>query len=321
MKGILRGCQPGFRLWLAAVSCCAVASAALAAEEEHVILGKPLGGFPVKRIGYSCGYKAKVGCSIWVAYHLIQKAGLLAPGPEEYQPSAGLFPLTLFPHDNALGRSPECEKEVYSMVNIAASRGNDGMRKVWKETDDLIRGWARQYKEVWVITGPIFSAASPRTESGRAVVPDAFYKIVVRREGDGIKTVAFKIPQDFDGKPAHCLASIASIEKETDIEFLPALPADQRRAIKAVAPVMWNAPGGSTAGRPSRTAAPAGAAGPVRVEPAGEDQGAVPAAAGQVWVLTREGKYFRSDSKNYGKGDGTLMDEEAAASLGFRAAR
>lgn len=324
----------------AAVVLCFLASALSAAEAEHTILGKPVGGYPIDHTGYSCGYKAKMGCSAWVAYRLIPDflgkertlkgnpplfvdpaiaaSGLSTPSRDELSDSS-FFPLFFFTHDNALGRSPACEKEVYSLANVAAARVSETMPQVWKALDTATREWARDFKEVWVITGPVFSGQPERTASRKMAIPDAFYRIVTRKEGDSIKTIAFRIPQDASGSIGDYMTTIAEIEKETDLVFFPALSREKGKAVKIAKSVMWETTVAKAAPAAKGAVGAAKAAGKVNDATVDSGTGAQPAVAGdgKVWVLTEEQVYYRSRSKNYGKGNGMFMTEEEAGLLGF----
>lgn len=338
----------------AALVLCFLATSLYSAENEHVLFGKPVGGYSINHVGYSCGYRAKMGCSAWVSYHLkpeyfgqerliksapqlysdpaIISSGLNAPTPDDLRDSS-LTPLFFFSHDNALGRGKECEKEVYSLVNVGASRGTDTMPKVWRDLDAATRQWAQEFKEIWVITGPIFAAEPERTVSRKMAIPNEFYKIVARKDGDTIKAIAFRIPQDASGNINQFLASILDIEKQTDLEFFPALPRDQRKALKATTQPMWELTGakdGSAPGKSSDLAAKS-AKGSDKGLTKGPDKGgdtaapesgkSAPAAGGgdgKVWVLGDV--YYSSGAKQYGKGNGTFMGQEEAGLLGFKPA-
>ena len=68
--------------------------------------------------------------------------------------------------------------------------------KLWAELEALVRVWAQKFDEVWVIAGPVFGRSPKRTHTGRVAVPRAFYKIIIRKDGDSVKTLAFKIPHN-----------------------------------------------------------------------------------------------------------------------------
>lgn len=324
--------------------------------QTNTIFGKPAGGYSIDRIGYSCGYKAKMGCSAWVAYHLkpeyfgqertlqgelslyadpaVVASGLNAPPTDDIRNSS-LVPVYFFTHANALGRGRECEKEVYSLVNVAPARGSETMPKVWRELDDATRQWAQEFKEVWVITGPIFKEDAERTMSRKMAIPDSFYKIVARKDGESLATIAFIIPQDASGKISEYLANIETIERSTDLDFFPTLPREKEKALKTANSVMWDLPGGKVAttlpgkgkrgpigpppdliGKPSADSgkserAPGDAA---ASEPASRP---APGGDGKVWVMGNI--YYRSGSKRFGKGSGVYNTEEEAQLLGFTA--
>lgn len=325
-----------------AVVLCFMATLLSAAESEHIILGRPVGGYTINHVGYCCGYKAKVGCSAWVAYHLkpdyfgkepalkgaqhlyidpaVAASGLKTPASDDLK-DPGLLPLFFFSRDNALGRSPECEKEVFSLVNVAAAKGGEPMLEVWRKLDAATRQWAQDFKEVWVIAGPIFPAEPERTASRKMAIPQSFYKIVAKKEGDTIKTIAFIVPQDASGKLSGYITTIAEIEKVTDLDFFPALPRDQKKIVKTAVPVMWELAPSTIVESPVKSAGlPTGVRDRIS-EPLPNTGKSAPASggSGKVWVLGE--RYYSSGSTRYGKGGGTFMTEEEATLLGFTAAR
>ncbi|MEI6970718.1 MAG: DNA/RNA non-specific endonuclease [bacterium] len=339
---------------LGAVVVCLMATVLCAAEDEHAIFGKPAGGFSINRKGYSCGYRTKTGCSAWVQYHLtpdyfsqartlqgerplyadpdVVASGLSAPTVDDIK-NSNMVPLFFFPHDHSLGRGRDCEKEVFSMVNAAPVKTGDTLLKVWYDIDKAARQWARDFKEVWVISGPLFQDDAERTLSRKMAVPSSFYKIVVRKEGGSIKTIAFIVPQNAAGKINEYLSSIENIEKRADLDFFPTMPRSEEKALKKTQSVMWDLPevdekgkGGKDKGKgkgkggPSSTPLPLDQPG-AKTDAAAAGKGAPGASApatggdGKVWEI--DGKYYKSGSPLYGKGGGIYRSEDEAVMLGF----
>ena len=325
----------------------AAATAASAATEEHVIFGRPTGGYPLTHVGYVSGYKSKLGTSVWVSYHLkpgyfaddvapaaeqklyveavLADKGLRSP-PVDDIASSGLPPLFFFPAADAQGRDAECRREVNSLVNVAPAKGPDVLR-LWGELDEKVHGWTREFGEVWVMAGPIFDSEPERTRSGRTAIPSAFYMIVVRKEDDAVKTVAFKIPQDGAGELKNMLCTIDSIEQDTEIDFLSELPDDVENTVESAASTMWAdalppKPAAPAEKSPSAPVATAGAG--KTNEPPKEAVSDVPKGPaikptpGKVWVRRAAGLYFTADSPSYGSGEGMEMDEFEAQALGFK---
>ncbi len=90
--------------------------------------------------------------------------------------------------------------------------------------------WADKYGSVYIIAGPIIFNKTPSKWLGQenevpVAIPDAFFKIVIREEGNGIKTLAFIYPHEGVGyRCSDCnyepyLTSIDIIEALTGLDF------------------------------------------------------------------------------------------------------
>jgi len=314
-------------------------------ENEHLAVGKPLGGgFPINHKAYSCGYKSNLGCPLWVSYHLtpdyLRKEGtkridqklyvdpvvseqrLSSPTPDEIRESGCSTVLFLSP-DDAQGRGAACEKEAYSLANVSVSRGTEAFGKLWRELENVVRRWTRSAGEVWVTAGPIFGPVPEKIASGRAAFPDAFYKIIVWKKGGQFSAIAFKIPQGVTGgKLDTFISTVESVERATGMDFLSGIPDAQAKSLKSARPSNLGALTGPEAELPRLIIKPRITKAVEPGEPAGAGEPvAVPVAdRGKVWALTELGVFYRAGSTSYAKGDGVFMDEEEARSLGFRSA-
>jgi endonuclease G len=69
----------------------------------------------------------------------------------------------------------------------------------------------------------------------KAAIPDAFFKIVVRSNGDSVETLAFLIPNILPKSKAdlkECLTSIDRIENLTGLNFLTVLDDSIENAVE-----------------------------------------------------------------------------------------
>jgi len=152
-------------------------------------------------------------------------------------------------------RSEAAMLNTYLFSNMTPQYGNFN-RIIWSRLENLVRAWAQQRSEVYVISGAIFDrdndgvrdqdeAAEFVAPRQRVAIPSAFYKIVVARRGDGLlDSLAFLLPHDdlkHTGSAGlhylqDCLTSIARIEAETGEDFFPLLEGDGEAA---PAPGLW----------------------------------------------------------------------------------
>lgn len=121
--------------------------------------------------------------------------------------------------DQDMRWNKKVEKESFILSNIcpqlpAFNRG------IWKVLENTVRGWclARQ-NNFRVYLGPVYNYTSKTIGENKVVVPDGFYRIIV----DVItnETIAFLFPHgDLNSDNlAQYQASVADIEKRTNIVF------------------------------------------------------------------------------------------------------
>lgn len=85
---------------------------------------------------------------------------------------------------------------------------------------------ATQYEKVYIACGPIISA-KPKTIGmyHQITVPDAFFKVVLRKKGDSWSAIGFMMPNQAGHKSLNKYAmSVDDIEIITDMDFFYNLP-------------------------------------------------------------------------------------------------
>ncbi len=106
------------------------------------------------------------------------------------------------------------------------------------------RDWADKYRQVWVVTGPIFGRPAIG-RPGAPAVPTHFFKILVRRDQWRTKTLALVVPNRAR-RPRETLRSrrrsIAWVEQRTGLRFFPKMPAARARRVKARKGAWWPLP-------------------------------------------------------------------------------
>jgi endonuclease G len=189
----------------------------------------------LRNIGFYAGYCDERRNPLWVAYRLdakdfehrlsrpkgfsIDHRTLARVEPKEYAKS-GYDRGHLAPNSAIATRfGREAQLETFKMSNIVPQTPELN-RRIWQRLEKLEEDCANNRGSIWVITGPVFDEHI-KTIGNNIEVPDAFFIIIVDEEQEGIKTLAFLIPQTVTGKEPieHFLTSIDEIEKLTKLDF------------------------------------------------------------------------------------------------------
>ena len=93
---------------------------------------------------------------------------------------------------------------------------------IWNELEQQVRGWAREYGRLHVITGGVLGEGLQTIGTEHVAVPEAYYKVVIREEGDDIRAIGFLIPNTgTDLQPEAFLDSLDDLEALTGLNFFP----------------------------------------------------------------------------------------------------
>ena len=151
----------------------------------------------------------------------------------------------------------QAQDETYLLTNISPQHRelNEG---IWKELERKELEYAEAFGEVWVITGTIvvldglYLLQTSGPDSEKPVIPDAFYKIILRETtaAPGVEALAFIFPNKV---PEHSafedyLRSIHDIETQTRLDFLWQLDDAIEQTLEMTpATSLWDASQASTA--------------------------------------------------------------------------
>lgn len=120
---------------------------------------------------------------------------------------------------------------------------------IWKKLENDTIKWADRFDRVWIITGPAFFNKDPAQWLGqegevKVAIPDRLYKIVIRKDGDKAKAIAFLIPnilQESEKNYWDFQTTIDEVERVTGLKFLTelssqtTLTAEEQAALKSEA--------------------------------------------------------------------------------------
>jgi len=128
--------------------------------------------------------------------------------------------------------SRKAQEECFLMTNICPQAHvlNAG---AWNDLEQQCRRWARDYDDIYIVTGPIVHNGGKR-KLGRAkvVVPDAFFKVVLHT-GSGAWGIGFVYENDDDrGSMRDRAMSIDEVEELTGINFFPTLSSDLEKQVE-----------------------------------------------------------------------------------------
>ncbi len=136
----------------------------------------------------------------------------------------------------------------HTVLNACPQRSklNQG---IWLDLEKRTAAWADKYGSVWIIAGPVVFNDKPSKWLGQAgevpvAIPDAFFKVVIKKSGGQVDVLAFLYPQEGvayrsppGGEHDHTpyLTSVDVIEALTGLDFLTQeVPDDTEAKIEAV---------------------------------------------------------------------------------------
>ncbi len=109
-------------------------------------------------------------------------------------------------------------KECFLMSNMSPQPRalNNG---IWKELEETARDWALNKKELYIVTGPIFTSKNPKQIGRNKVsVPDEFFKIIV--DVDTKRNICYRIPNALSNKKLeNYVVSINELESDLNMNF------------------------------------------------------------------------------------------------------
>ncbi|MBT8261818.1 MAG: DNA/RNA non-specific endonuclease [Bacteroidia bacterium] len=104
---------------------------------------------------------------------------------------------------------------------------------IWNRLEQKVRYWARGKEGVFVITGGVLKNGLKTIGDEEVSVPEEFFKIVVDRNGEEYKAIAFLIPNKESSLSFYEYAvTIDEIEKKTGIDFLRGLDDKKEDALE-----------------------------------------------------------------------------------------
>jgi endonuclease G len=187
---------------------------------------------------FALGYNEDHEQAEWVAYELT-RARLnenWAERPNSFRPDPDVRTESATPRDYSssgydkghlcpaadMAFDARAIDETFYMSNISPQRAPFNMG-IWRELEELTRDWARKFKQVYVVTGPVLTQGSlGQIGFSKVTVPGSFYKVLLAP--DQQRAIGFIIPNQMSEQPVMTYAcSIDEVEEATGINFFPKL--------------------------------------------------------------------------------------------------
>jgi len=266
------------------------------AHISHLEIPKTsVGDHIITHAGYSLLYNEHHEQASWVAYELTRgntvkhfgRSDKFIEDPSIKTGSASSSDYLRSGYDR--GHMAPAADMSYSSATMAESFYYSNMspqvpgfnRGIWKNLEGLIRTWAIEDEEVYVVTGPVLTTGLPTIGFDKVSVPKYYYKVILDYTEPGIKGIGFILPNATSNLPLENFAvSIDSVEAVTGIDFFPLLPKVQQRIIeKTLSVSSWSWNSTNTAARKA-----------TKVVKATVD------GRGQIFTGPRGGQYYYSKS-------------------------
>jgi endonuclease G, mitochondrial len=145
--------------------------------------------------------------------------------------------------------SPKCMSESFFMSNMTPQEPSFN-RGIWKHLEEMVREWAVEDGELYVVTGPVLADGRFRTIGpDRVAVPLRFYKVVLDCREPELKAIAFIIPNADAREPLQTYAvTVDEAEQATHIDFFPGLPDKMENTLESTIDLRKWFPGGNDPG-------------------------------------------------------------------------
>jgi endonuclease G len=195
----------------------------------------------ISHIGYTVSYNSDWKIPNWVAYELTKEEaeGNISRG-RDFTPDPEVSPGMSATKDDYKGSgwdrghmapsadmkwSEQAMNESFYFSNICPQNKNLNSG-IWGELERRTRDWAKENGYIYVVCGPVVSKKPKTIGDNNVVVPDAFFKALLKNDNGNWSAIAFKFANK---KSEHTSLSsysmsVKDLQTITDIDFFPALP-------------------------------------------------------------------------------------------------
>ena len=211
-------------------------------------LPAPKNGEVIHHPFYSLSYDETHEQAEWVAYQLfadsLRKPWLAREDSFREDPKVSTGSATLRDYRNSgydrghlvpsadMAYNKEAMVGTFLMSNMSPQARNFN-KGIWRELEELTRGWAKRFKSLYIVSGPVLTL-EPKGVIGDndVTIPAAYFKVLLDLSEPELKGIAFIIPNEISYEPLFRYAtSIAEVEKMTGIDFFADLLTEEEEAL------------------------------------------------------------------------------------------
>jgi endonuclease G len=132
-----------------------------------------------------------------------------------------------------MGWSSTAMKESFYYSNMSPQNPSFN-RGIWKKLEELVRTWAVENNNVYIVTGPVLKGELTSIGNDKVSVPKYYYKVILDFSEPSIKGIGFILPNLGSKEPLKNYAvTIDSVEKFSGIDFFPLLQDKQENLIES----------------------------------------------------------------------------------------
>lgn len=195
----------------------------------------------IEHLGYTVSYNHHWHLPNWVAYELTDEETMGEEGRTNKflpDPLVEGDPVVTKDYSNSgydrghmapaadMKWSAQAMRESFYMTNMCPQNHSNNAGD-WKDLEELGRDLAAQYGRVYICCGPVVTDTTLTIGTvRRIVVPQAFYKVLLRQRADGQWTaIGFVMPNAAGNRPLMTyMHSVDEVETMTAIDFFYQLP-------------------------------------------------------------------------------------------------
>ena len=202
----------------------------------------------VEHTYYALSYNEEYEQAEWVAYELykkrlyppfVERRNNFRPDPKVRKASASDRDYRGSGYDRGhmapagdMNFDKKAMSESFYMSNMSPQiRNFNG--GIWRELEENVRVWAKKFKHLYVVTGPVLTSdIREYIGSNEVAVPDMYYKVLLDVSEPEIKAIAYLMPNEICNQPiSEYAVSIDEVEEVTGIDFFHQLLNDEDEAI------------------------------------------------------------------------------------------
>lgn len=202
----------------------------------------------IYHLGYSLLYCEEHEQAFWVAYQLTKEEAIkIYDRTNNFKPDPKVKTGTATDDDYKgtgydrghlapaadMGWSQIAVSESFYYSNMSPQNQSFN-RGIWKKLEELVRNWAIENDNVYIVTGPVLTNGLKTIGPNKVSVPHYYYKVILDYTNPEIKGIGFILPNEPSSKPLQSfVVTIDSVEKVTGLDFFSKLPDTQEQYIES----------------------------------------------------------------------------------------